>query len=224
MTSATSGGGFAHGFRSLGHRDFRNYWISGLGTTGAQGFTQIALVWLILDLTDSLSQAGIVITIQGVSWTIVSLVGGVLADRYSRLLLLIIMQSLMAISLAALAVLTIEGVVTEWHVYLSALIFGVNQALTMPARSAIMRSLVSAEDMMNAVALNAMQQHAMRILWPSLAGVIIGTLGVGAALARRANALLEIDRGAALLVHDADLERVRGQPISALDAREELDR
>jgi MFS family permease len=97
-------------------------------------------------------------------------------------MLLMVMQTITAVSLATLAVLTIQDVVTEWHVYVSALIFGINQALTMPARSAIMRSLVGPEDMMNAVALTAMQQHAMRILWPSLAGIIIGLFGVGAAL------------------------------------------
>lgn len=150
--------------------------------TGAQGITQLALAWLVLDLTGSLGQMGIVIFMQGVAWTIVAMVGGVLADRYSRRNLLIGSQMFTILSLVTLAGLTIQGVVEVWHVYLSALIFGTNQALTMPARTAIMRSLVGPEDMMNAVALNSMQQHAMRILWPSMAGIIIGFFGVGTAL------------------------------------------
>ena len=183
MTSgATTGGGFQQGLRSLRVRDFRNFWIGGLGMTGAQGITQLAVIWLILDLTDSLGQAGIVIAMQGIAWTIVALVGGVLADRYSRLKLLIVSQAFTIVSLTVLALLTFTDVVEAWHVYLSALIFGTNQALTMPARTAVMRSLVGPEDMMNAVALNSMQQHAMRILWPSFAGIVIGLFSVGAAL------------------------------------------
>lgn len=183
-TTATpgTGNGFSNGFRSLRIREFRNYWISGLGMTGAQGFTQLALPWLVLDLTGSLAQMGIVITMQGIAWTIVALVGGMLADRYSRRMLLIASQGVTIVNLSVLALLTSLEIVHIWEVYLSALILGTNQALTMPARSAIMRSLVGAEDMMNAVALNAMQQHAMRILWPALAGLIIGVAGVGAAL------------------------------------------
>lgn len=174
--------GFKHAFRSLRIRDFRHYWISGLGMTGAQGFTQLALPWLVLDLTGSLGQMGVVIAMQGVAWTVVALVGGMLADRYSRLMLLIGSQVVTILSLSVLAILTIQDLVQVWHIYVTALILGTNQALTMPARSAIMRSLVGPEEMLNAVALNAMQQHAMRILWPSLAGIIIGALGVGAAL------------------------------------------
>jgi MFS family permease len=150
--------------------------------TAAQGFTQLALPWLVLDLTGSLGQMGIVISLQGVAWTIIALVGGMLADRYSRRMLLISTQTVTILNLSVLALLTVFELIQIWHIYISALILGVNQGLTMPARSAIMRSLVGPEDMMNAVALNAMQQHAMRILWPSLAGIIIGALGVGAAL------------------------------------------
>jgi len=179
---AKPGGGFKHGFRSLRIRDFRNFWIAGLGMTGAQGITQLALAWLVLDLTGSLGQMGLVIAMQGVAWTIVALVGGVLADRYSRRNLLIGSQFFTIGSLTTLAMLTMTGVVEVWHVYFSALILGTNQALTMPARSAIMRSLVGPDVMMNAVALNSMQQHAGRIFWPSLAGIIIGLIGVDAAL------------------------------------------
>lgn len=150
--------------------------------TGAQGITQLALAWLVLDLTGALGQLGIVIFIQGAAWTIVALVGGVIADRYSRRNLLIGSQAVTVLSLVVLAALTMQGIVEVWQVYASSLVLGLNQSLTMPARSAIMRSLVGPEDMMNAVALNSMQQHSARVLWPALGGVVIGLLGVGAAL------------------------------------------
>ncbi len=180
--SAPARSSLAHAFRSLGLRDYRNYWLSGLGMTGAQGFTQFGLAWLILDLTDRVGQLGVVIFMQGLAWTTVALVGGLLADRYSRRTLLIGSQSLTIVSLATIAILTMQGQVQVWQVYAAAFILGTNQALSMPARTAILRNLVSNEYMLNAVALNSMQQHSARILWPTLAGLIIGIFSVGIAL------------------------------------------
>lgn len=217
MTSSTAPAprnGFRHGFRSLRLRHFRNYWISGLGMTGAQGITQLALSWLVLDLTGSLGQMGVVIFIQGVAWTIVAMAGGVLADRYSRRNLLIGNQTITILSLSVLAFLTIQGMVAVWHVYASSLVLGTTQALTMPARSAIMRSLLPPEDMMNGVALNSMQQHAVRILWPSLAGIIIGISGVGAALLT--GAACAAVAVALLLTLPSVREERRGPPTSPL--------
>ena len=174
--------GFLYSFRALRIRDYRNYWIASLGMTGTQVVTQFGLAWLVLDLSGSLAQLGVVLSIQGLAWTLVALAGGVLADRYSRRNLIVISQLFGIASLATLATLTFANVVEVWHVYLSALILGTNQAVTMPARTAIIRSLVTDDYMLNAVALNAMQQQASRIVWPMMTGVIIALLGVGAAL------------------------------------------
>src|SRR5690606_37037698 len=95
--------GFRHAFRSLRGRDFRYYWFSAVGMTGAQGITQLALAWLVLDLTGSLGQMGVVIFMQGIAWTFVALVGGVLADRYSRRDLLVGAQLFTILSLVVLA-------------------------------------------------------------------------------------------------------------------------
>ena len=174
--------GVTYAFRSLWLRDYRNYWFSGLGMTGAQAYTQLGLAWLILDLTDRVGQLGLLIFMQGLAWTTVALVGGVLADRYSRRALLSGSQSLTIVSLGAIAILTMQDLVQVWQVFAAAFVLGTNQAISMPARTAILRNLVSSEYMLNAVALNSMQQHAARILWPTLAGVMIGVLGVGVAL------------------------------------------
>jgi MFS family permease len=173
---------FGHAFRALRIENFRFYWLMGLFMTGAQGTTQLALAWLILDLTGKVGQLGLVIFIQGVAWTVVALVGGILADRYRRRNLLLGSQLFTAANLAILAVLTLGGLAETWQVYVSSLVLGTTNALTFPARQALIRNLVDADDMMNAVALNSMQMHSGRIVWPALAGVVIGTLGVGAAL------------------------------------------
>ncbi len=168
--------------RALRHVNYRWYWLSGLGQTAAQGIRQLTLAWMVLVLTGSLAQLGLVVFMQGVPMAIVSLFGGVMADRYDRRKLLVYGQLCTMTNMFILAVLWSTGQVELWHVYVSSMIAGLTQALSMPARQALIRSLVDREDLQNAVALNSLQQQSSRILWPPLAGGIIAFLGLGPAL------------------------------------------
>lgn len=156
-------------FSALKHRDYRWYWFSGLGMAGAQGINQITVAWLVLDLTGSLAQLGLVIFFQGLPMALVAMFGGVLADRYSRQSMLQWTQAFTTLTLCALATLTLTGAVEIWMVYLTSVLLGVATSLTMPARNALIRSLVPLDDAMNGVALNSIQQQASRIVFPSLA-------------------------------------------------------
>src|SRR4051812_30269354 len=120
--------------------------------TGAQGFQQLGMAWLVLDLTDSVGQLGLVVFFQGVPMAVASFFGGVLADRYDRRKLLMAAQAVTMTNLLVLAALTISDVVALWHIYLSAVGLGLMQSVTMPSRSALVRSLVGEVDMVNAVA------------------------------------------------------------------------
>lgn len=182
--------GFPQAFRALRRANFRWYWISGLGMAGAQGITQFAVTWLVLDLTGSVASLGLVILAQGFPLTVISLFGGVLADRYDRLKLLIGAQIVSMLSVFSLALLTLFGLVELWQVFANSVLLGVTQALTAPARQALIAGLVSPEERINAIALNSVQQHASRIVWPSLAAALITVLGVGPALIMDAGCFL----------------------------------
>ena len=187
-------------FRALRHTNYRWYWISGIGMTGAQGLKQLTLAWLVLDLTGSVGQLGLVIFMQGVPTVLISLMGGVLADRYDRRALLIYTQLVPMVNIVIIAILTIAGQVELWHIYVTSIIFGATQALSMPARQAYIRSLVDKEDIMNAVALNSMLQHASRIVWPSVAGIMITLVGVGPTLIVNGVSYL-VGIGALFMIH-----------------------
>ncbi len=164
---------------ALKNRNYRWYWFSGLGQSGAQGINQLTVAWLVLDLTGSVGQLGLVIFFQGLPTVIIALFGGVFADRYSRHKLLMWTQGFTTLVLAALAALSISDLVEVWMVYVVSILLGGSMSLTLPARNALIRSLVPIEQTMNAVALNSMQQQASRVVWPSLAGGMIAFLGVG---------------------------------------------
>ena len=178
------GAGQARGsaFRALRHRDYRWYFLSGLGTSGAQGIQQFAIAWLVLDLTDSLGKLGIVIFMQGVPMSITSVFGGLIVDRYNRRNVLILSQLVQTVCLGALAVLTVAGVVEIWQVYVISVFLGITMAITIPARNALIRSLVEPEDVLNAVALNSTQFQAGRIIFPSFGGGMIALVGVDSTL------------------------------------------
>jgi MFS family permease len=182
--------GFAKAFSSLRSRDYRWYFVSGLGMTAAQGIQQLALAILILDLTGSVGQLGLMIFIRGVPMAVIALFGGVLADRYNRRNLLIYNQAFSFANMLLLGIFCLTGVVEVWHVYVTSVVLGVTQSLTMPARQALIRSLVRPDELMNAIALNSFQQNSARIIWPTMAGGLITFLGTGAALLACAGGLL----------------------------------
>ena len=185
-----------------------------MGMAGAQGIKQFTIIWLVLDLTGSVAQLGLVVLVQGFPMTVISLYGGVIADRYDRRMVLALSQLVGLVTIFLLAMLTLFGVVELWHVYATSLLLGVTQALSAPARQALIAGLVVPEERMNAVALNSVQQHASRILWPSLAGLLITWFGVGPALL--ANAGCHVLAIAPLLLMRGvrqDLSRHRLSPI-----------
>lgn len=98
----------------------------------------------------------------------IALFGGVIADRYDRRAILVLSQLASMANILILAILSLTGNLVLWHVYVSALVLGVGQAVTSPSRQALVRSLVPTDDRLNAVALNSVQQNSSLILWPAV--------------------------------------------------------
>ena len=140
------------------------------------------LGWLVLELTDSVTQLGLVIFLYGAPNLALMLLGGVLADRWERRFLLLVSQGFVSAVIFVLAILTAVAVISLWHIYAASLVMGVIQGLNMPSRMAIVSDLVERDDLMNAVALSSAVMNAGRILGPGLAGGLIELWGIGPAL------------------------------------------
>lgn len=164
-------------------RDFRWYWISGFGMAAAPNVHQFAVAWLVLELTGSISQLGIVVAAMGLSMSIVGLWGGVIADRFDRKTVTIAAQSFTVANFLVLACLCLFEVVTPWHLYLSSMWLGVMYAVSMPARGALVRDLVDSHNLKNAVALNLIQMQASQVIWPAITGALITFAGLAVTLA-----------------------------------------
>ena len=168
--------------RALRHRNFRWYWLSTSAQASARGMQFFVLGWLVLELTDSVSQLGLVIFLYGVPNLALMLLGGVLADRWERRFLLLVSQGFTSAVIFILAVLTAAGVISLWHIYAASFVMGIIQGLNMPSRMAIVSDLVERDDLMNAVALNMAVMNGGRVLGPVIAGGLIELWGIGPAL------------------------------------------
>jgi MFS family permease len=133
----------------------------------------------VLDLqqTDPAFWLGVVGFANGLPLLLFSLFGGVLADRFDRKKLLLTYQFFSTVFLTIFAVLVTFHLVQIWHVLTVAFLFGSMQSLNIPLRQSLVPTLVGREDLLNATALNSVGFNSMRVLGPSLAGVLISTIG-----------------------------------------------
>jgi MFS family permease len=170
-------------FRALRHRDYRVYWLGFLVSIVGWQMQFVALGWLVLDLTGSPLDLGFMSGSQAVATIGFSLLGGVVADRMDRRRLIQAAQLGAASCAAILATLVALDAIELWHIIVIAFAFGSFQAFDQPSRQALLPHLVPREDLMNAVALSSAVWQSSRIVGPSVAGILIATVGVAVCFA-----------------------------------------
>lgn len=139
----------------------------------------VAQAWLVLELTGSGTILGLVAAAQYVPVLLLAPWGGVLADRFSRRLLLICTQTIMAVCAVTLGLLTVTNQVNVAWVIAIAMIFGLATAVDNPTRQSFVLEMVGPELVRNAVSLNSAVLNASRAVGPAIAGIVIATSGPG---------------------------------------------
>lgn len=168
---------FGAAFPALRHRNFRLFvggqFVSLCGTW----MQSVALGWLVLTMTDSAFAVGMVAAAGSLPVLLFTLQGGALASRSNRLRLVTVLQSLMLVEAAVLAILTWSGQVTLGWVVVLAMSHGLFSAFEIPARQTLLLDLVGRSDLMNAVALNSTTFNVSRVIGPALGGMIMAVTG-----------------------------------------------
>ncbi|MGW0226823.1 MFS transporter [Actinopolymorpha singaporensis] len=167
-------------FRSLRNRNYRLYAAGSAVSNIGTWLQRVAQDWLVLELTHNSGTAlGITTGLQFLPFLLVAPFGGLIADRFSKRKVLQCTQVAMGVTAAALALLDLTGVVTVWHVYLIAFLFGVASAVDNPARQSFVVEMVGREDLPNAVGLNSASFNGARVIGPAVAGFLIVLVGTG---------------------------------------------
>jgi len=168
----------AETFEAFRFRDFRYLMLSTLAVGFGQWAKQIGLFWLTIDLTGSAAQLGFVAGTRGIIGTVVAPIGGVLADRYPRRVIVLASTFAEAVFAAILAGLVITDSLVLWHIYAITLATGGLQSINQPARQAFVYDVTTDETLPNAIALNSIVQNVSRITGPPLTGAMIGFIGL----------------------------------------------
>src|SRR6202165_5572770 len=166
-------------FRTLqGHRNFRLFWIGQTVSLVGTWMQQVGQGWLALELTNSAFLVGVVSAAGSFPVLLLSLYGGVIADRHNKLRIVIVCQALLLLEAAGLWWFTWSGRMNFGWLLALTTIGGVISAFEIPARQAMTVELVSREDLVDAIALNSGGFNLARIVGPSIAAIVLARFGV----------------------------------------------
>jgi MFS family permease len=172
---------------SLRQHNYRLYFSGQLVSVAGTWMQTVAQSFLVLGLTHSGTQLGLVTAVRFLPMFLFGPLGGLIADRMPKLRVMYITQSLQGLLAAAFSVLVGTHSIELWMVYVLALMLGCVNVFDNPTRQAFISEMVSPADLRNAVTLNSVSINLARILGAALGGVIAAALGL--ALCFACNAL-----------------------------------
>jgi predicted MFS family arabinose efflux permease len=152
-------------------------WLGACASTIGTFVQQFAQSWLVYDLTKNPFYLGLDLFLGQLPIILFSLVGGVFADRLDRRKMLLGSQYIQMICAFVLAALFFAHAVRIWQILSLSFIVGLGQSFGGPAYSALLPTLVPAEDLANAIAMNSIQFNLARVLGPGLGGLAYATVG-----------------------------------------------
>lgn len=174
--SARSGSAVA---AALSNRDFRNFWLAGTVGDIAVNMWFLASAWVLLELTDSPIWVGL-LGITAVPAIALSLIGGSVADRVSRVNILIAGAMSYTGILLITAVLAQLDALSRWHILGLSSLIGVAWAFQEPARKAIVAQLVEKGRLITANALTELSEFSGEVSAPLVVGFLIAASGASA--------------------------------------------
>jgi MFS family permease len=165
----------------LSQRNFRLFFVGqGISQIG-NWMTLVTQTLLVLELTHSGIALGLLAAAQFAPVLLFGPFAGLIADRSDKRKLLAVVQAVSMVQSLALAVLAFSGHPPVWSVYALATVGGFTVAFDNPTRRSLVVEMVDEDMVQNAVALNTTMMTSSRIFGPALAGILVATVGFGAA-------------------------------------------
>jgi len=170
-------GGMFRAFRN------RNYALFFAGQSVSQIGTwmqRTAIIWVIYSQTHSASMIGFAVFAQQFPAFLLSLFGGVVADRFSRYRILLVTQTASMLQAILLAALILTGHYVIWEILTLGAVLGVINAFDVPARQPMVHEMINDKaDLANAISLNSAMVNIARLIGPALSGIVLQRLGAG---------------------------------------------
>ena len=169
-------------FVALQHRNYRLLWAGLFVSFSGSMMQNAALLWHVSLLVppDRKGLAlGMVGLVRVLPIMVFSMISGVVADAWDRRKLMLFTQIAATIVAAVLALLTFRGLTQVWPLYVLAALGSAVGAFDLPARGALVPTLVPREHLPNAISLNTIMFQTASVAGPSLGGLMIAASGVG---------------------------------------------
>ena len=162
--------------------------ISMLGTW----MQHMAQGWVVAGLTTSAFTLGLINFCAGIPMLLLTMHGGVAADRHDKRLILIITQVVQIALAISIGWLVATGQIAVWHVLVAGILLGICTAFEMPAAAALVPELVDRSQLNAAIAVDRSIFHATRLAGPAIGGWLIGWLGTASAFYANAVSFLAL--------------------------------
>ena len=201
---------------SLRVPNFRLFTISNILAMSGTWMQRIAQDWLVLQLSHSVAAVGVTVAMQFTPMLLFGLYGGLIVDRYSKRMLLMLTQTTVGLLAVLLAVLALTGTIQVWHVYAIAFVVGLVTVVDNPTRQVFVNELVGPRNLRNAISVNSSVFQLGGLIGPAVAGILLDAVGAGWAFAINAlTCLVTVLTLAALkkskLVRSPAIPRAKGQ-------------
>jgi MFS family permease len=166
-------------FRALSYPDYFWFWSSYFVSNVGSWMQGIAQGWLLFDLTSSPLYLGLFSSLRMVMLLSFFILGGIMSDRIDRRKVMLAIQWISALTALGLALLVSTHTIRVWHIFVLGAITSTTWAFEQPVRQALLPQLVRREDLVNALALNAVTWNGAGLLGPSLVGLSVSRIGIG---------------------------------------------
>jgi len=166
-------------FRSMHVRNFRLFFEGQLISQVGNWLTLVAQALLVLKLTNNGVALGFLAAAQFGPVLLIGSWAGLVADRSDKRKLLLVVQAIAMLQSFTLAALAFSHHPPVLAIYAVAMVGGVTVAFDNPARRAFVVEMVPEDDMQNAVSLNSALMTSSRVIGPTIAGILIVTVGFG---------------------------------------------
>ncbi|MDQ1552207.1 MAG: hypothetical protein QOD50_1629, partial [Actinomycetota bacterium] len=174
---------WSQSFSSLRVPNFRLFTISNILAMSGTWMQRIAQDWLVLTLSHSVTAVGITVAMQFTPMLVFGLYGGLIVDRYSKRMLLMLTQGTAGVLAALLAVLALTHTIEVWHVWAIAFVVGLVTVVDNPTRQVFVNELVGPRNLRNAISINSSVFQLGGLIGPAIAGILLTAVGAGWAFA-----------------------------------------
>ncbi len=169
-------------FAALKVPTFRWYWLTSWISSTGDGMEDVIRGILVVQLVGVAAAPfwlGMMVLAHWVPFTLFSLYGGALADRYDNRKVQIVSQLLLMAAAFGVAAATLSGVVTVWWLVALLLVHGFAGAIGGPARQTLIHAIVGPDRLLSAVSLSSTARQLSQIVGPAAAGFIYLQFGPG---------------------------------------------